>query len=688
MWEVQDTTIYDTPPGVLVPAEVSAKLSLDDQVDKIVAQCARAKPLGEVVVLPPVDCETPLSFTVFDWPRFTNFTCYQFDAYKKLGGHQLYEACHHNLLAPFEVPYYTPSNASSNALDVASLVPGGSGDSEGQTSIPITDSTTSSEKVVPSVAVMGIVAPSASMAVDVSPSNAVPNATVPSEAAIDLAAPKVLMAPLTPNASPNTSKVGLVIGHCNHKLEWLAGEEFTCQQYDVIIYQRCGQVTSVPSNVQNCTSVLTVSNKGQDSIVLYEHLVRHYDDGGLHRIVAYIPGEPNCGAHSTCDATRPLTECTCLAMLQSSLRSMLATPNVSYAPLNGHIISMRATSWVALCDEVGNFTGVATHTNECNDGSLSWITSMRSMFAVSRGQIFRRPKAVYERMVVQLDSQVGRGAHWWRQIEERMNGMLFDCSPFGWLRNDTGVSKPCMDWGPNWCRCAGKHALKHTLPAPPCGCSDSGHLSSDAYHASTPNDDCLGFTCSLSDGGSALVSDVATVRPSPAASFTPPVQMVVAVAPAASAPAIVATTPSIPPADVLSSSGNQAYGTSLTAYKLSSLPTDVTGVVSASGGISAPEPSDHIASTIGNVGSGGQTVPRLSAQVTSSSGDMMSGEVTVPKPSVLVSSFSKDVVSGEVDTPRLSPQATSVSGDVSIGGVVTLQPSAQATGASGNMTII
>eukprot|EP00854_Cymbomonas_tetramitiformis_P020307 gene20307-24316_t len=405
LWELDDTTINDTPPGILVAANVSSKVSLDDQVDTIMAQCARVKPLGEVVVLPPVDCETPLSFTVYNWPDFTNFTCYHFDAYKQLGGHQLYEACHHNLLAPFEVPYYTPSNTSSKSFSVSALTSSSSGGTEEQTSIPIMASDTSSEKVVPSMAVTRIVAPSASMAVDVSSSDAVSNTTVPSKAAIVDGAPKVLMAPLTQNASPNTSKVGLVIGHCNHKLEWLAGKEFTCQQYDVVIYQRCGQVTSVPSNVQNCTSVLVVPNKGQDSIVLYEHLAMHYDDGGLHRIVAYIPGEPDCGAHSTCDAMRPLTECTCLETLQKSLQTLLATPNVSYEPLNGHVISVRSTSWVAMCDEVGNFTGVATHTDECNAGSLSWINSMRSMIAVSRAQILRRPKAVYERMVVQLDSQ-------------------------------------------------------------------------------------------------------------------------------------------------------------------------------------------------------------------------------------------------------------------------------------------
>eukprot|EP00854_Cymbomonas_tetramitiformis_P002744 gene2744-3523_t len=320
MWSGVKRTANGVPPGALVPAKVRSAVPLEDQVDHIIALCARAKALGEVLVLPPVNCELPGAITVFNWPALTKYVCYHFNCYKGLGGHELWKACHHSLLAPFEVAHFKQRNNSEQVSSASVLA----GHAQDPTSNAIT----------------GTLAPAEGDA------NTHIHAATPR-------APSVAMVPVVPKGTPfNASKVGLVVSNCNHKLDWLGGEEFSCERYDVIIYVRCGQVTTVPSNVQNCTSIVTVPNKGHGATGLYAHIVKHYDTGRLHRLMAYIPGAPDCGAHSACDPLHPLSKCACLSKLQRSLRIAAAAPGVSFSTLNEKLVTVRATTWTGICDEV------------------------------------------------------------------------------------------------------------------------------------------------------------------------------------------------------------------------------------------------------------------------------------------------------------------------------------------------
>eukprot|EP00854_Cymbomonas_tetramitiformis_P027628 gene27628-34094_t len=200
------------------------------------------------------------------------------------------------------------------------------------------------------------------------------------------------------------AKIGVVIGRCSQPLEWLAAAQFSCDRYEFVIYDKCAAASEAPANVRACTTFRTISNKGQDISTFYSHIVDAYDSDALHSVTVYVPGEPDCGAHSSCDASKPLEECACLSTFLQSLQ-LVDVERTAFMPLNRHLVTVRSTSWPQICAPLDNLTGLPNRTADCNSGEISWINAMRDTFAVSKRQIRAKPKALYESIRAMLDVQ-------------------------------------------------------------------------------------------------------------------------------------------------------------------------------------------------------------------------------------------------------------------------------------------
>ncbi|KAK3262531.1 hypothetical protein CYMTET_28620 [Cymbomonas tetramitiformis] len=326
--------------------------------------------------------------------------------------------------------------------------------------------------------------------------------------------PAVLPGPVEPGAPPaqlalsspaadvgsvplaSGAKIGVVIGRCSQPLEWLAAAQFSCDRYEFVIYDKCAAASEAPANVRACTTFRTISNKGQDISTFYSHIVDAYDSDALHSVTVYVPGEPDCGAHSSCDASKPLEECACLSTFLQSLQ-LVDVERTAFMPLNRHLVTVRSTSWPQICAPLDNLTGLPNRTADCNSGEISWINAMRDTFAVSKRQIRAKPKALYESIRAMLDVQGGHGSRWWSSVEERTNGLVFGCSPIGWLWNESSANQACVDWGPEWCACV-HSKLKHSLPAPPCSCDHVSPRMAGMHLQAVPDTDCSNYQCAYS----------------------------------------------------------------------------------------------------------------------------------------------------------------------------------------------
>ncbi|KAK3263406.1 hypothetical protein CYMTET_27779, partial [Cymbomonas tetramitiformis] len=404
------------------------------------------------------------------------------EGYARIGGthqHDVWEHCHTNSLPPFEVPFFqaTPlADESPRSTIVSAPAASTSAKASNVSSSPML------------AAPQGADAPPKASNVS---SAAVPITVLPysNESATTRADARLLETKATDSLQATALAEDPPGGGCS----------LSCDRYDFVIYARCGSVAAaaLPPALRGCIRVENSVNQGQAVSVLYRHLVEKYE-GGLHAVTVYVPGSPDCGAHSDCDA-EPLSQCKCLQAFLESL-AQVDVARTAFMTLNHKILTTRSTSWMDICDVIGNFTGTPNHTQACQTGELSWINTMRDMIAVSKAQVLTQPKAVYQHLFTALDLQAGHGARWWANVEERTNGLLFNCAPRGWLRNDSSAGGACVDWGPKWCDCVNSK-LKHSVPAPPCKCSISQSgappLASDS--SATPSTDCMNYMCELGE---------------------------------------------------------------------------------------------------------------------------------------------------------------------------------------------
>ncbi|KAK3273829.1 hypothetical protein CYMTET_17951 [Cymbomonas tetramitiformis] len=116
LWQGPKMIGRELPNGPLVQTNIT-DMRDEAQLARLMDLCTQAKPKGQVIVLSSQECIAETAVTVFNWPHLFAFNCYDHVAYGWSGSTLLKtdvrESCEHNLLMPFETPYFIGTNNSS-----------------------------------------------------------------------------------------------------------------------------------------------------------------------------------------------------------------------------------------------------------------------------------------------------------------------------------------------------------------------------------------------------------------------------------------------------------------------------------------------------------------------------------------------------------------------------------------------